>query len=235
MGSEELPLNGVAVPCRILQVDYKSANDEPVGPDAVTYSICSEKHLVLKKTFAYSTSRRATDPPAQWTLVFDSAQFNRPAPEWLINVESASSLTIRKEWIGHAAPEFALSDLSGMSVKLSSMQGKVVLLDFWSITCPPCIREMPMVEAMGESYRAKNVVLWGVSFDLPDKSKKWLLQHQHSLPTLSDTDFVVSDLYTVHGIPSLILVGRDGKIKNYWEGEVPQADLEGAIRQALKP
>jgi peroxiredoxin len=202
---------------------------------AVTYSICSEKHLVLKKTLDYSAGRSAADLPAQWTLTFDSAKFNRRAPQWLIDVQNPPSLKIRKEWIGQAAPDFALPDLNGTRVKLSSLRGKIILLDFWSITCAPCIHEMPMVEAIGESYKTKDVVLLGISFDQSDKSKKWLLQHQHSLPTLTDTYFAVSDLYTVQGIPSLVLVGRDGKIKNYWIGEVPQTDLEAAIRRALKP
>ena len=70
------------------------------------------------------------------------------------------------------------------------------------------------------------------SFRPAGKGQKWLLQHQRALPTLSDADFVVSDLYKVHGIPALVLIGTDGKVKNYWEGEVSKPDLEAAIQQA---
>jgi peroxiredoxin len=229
-GSETLPLNGLPTACRILEVDYKSPADA-AKPAPVTYSICSDRHLVLRKTMFYPTGRHSTGPAAQWTILFDTANFNRPAPQWLIDLKDMPSLTIRKEWIGKAAPDFKLPDLDGASVGLSSMRGKVVLLDFWSITCGPCLREMPMVEAVGESHK-KDVALWGVAFDQPNKDKKWLLQHQHTLPTLSDTDFVVSDLYKVQGIPALVLIDRYGKIRNYWTGEVPQASLEAAIRKA---
>jgi hypothetical protein len=56
------------------------------------------------------------------------------------------------------------------------------------------------------------MALSDLSFDAPSKDKKWLLEHQRSLPTLSD---VVSDLYKVYGIPALVLISRDGKIRNY--------------------
>jgi peroxiredoxin len=111
------------------------------------------------------------------------------------------------------------------------MRGQVILLDFWSSSCGPCIREMPMIEAIGQAHKA-DLIVWGVSFDQPDRDKKWLLQHQRTLPTLSDVDFVVSDLYKVPGIPALVLIGMDGKVKSYWEGEVSKPDLEAAIQRA---
>jgi peroxiredoxin len=179
----------------------------------------------------YATGRRPTDLPAPWTITFDAAQFNRPAPQWLIDMKDLPAVRIHKEWIDQPAPDFKLSDLNGNSVGLTSMRGKVVLLDFWSASCGPCIREMPMIEAIGEAHKA-DLIVWGVSFDQPDRDKKWLLQHQRALPTLSDADFVVSDLYKVPGIPAIVLIGMDGKIKNYWEGAVSQPDLEAAIQRA---
>jgi peroxiredoxin len=229
-GAETLPLNGAASACRMLQVQYKSPTDAP-KPPPVTYSICSDKHLVLKKVTLYPTGRRGDGPPASWAITFDTAQFNRPAPHWLVDIKNLPAVRIHKEWIGQPAPDFKLPDLNGNGVALTSMRGKVVLLDFWSSSCGPCVREMPMIEAVGEDHKA-DLILWGVSFDQPERDKKWLLQHQRTLPTLSDADFVVSDLYKVPGIPSLVLIGTDGKVKNYWEGEVAKVDLEAAIHQA---
>jgi len=231
-GTETLPLNGAPSACRVLQVQYKAPADAP-KPAPITYSICSDRHLVLKKVVLYATGRHLTDPPALWTITFDTAQFSRPAPQWLIDMKDLPSVRIHKEWMDQPAPVFKLSDLNGNSVALSSMLGKVVLLDFWSSSCGPCIREMPIIEAVGEAYKA-DLIVWGVSFDQPDRDKKWLLQHQRTLPTLSDADFVVSDLYKVSGIPALVLIGMDGKVKNYWEGEVSKPDLEAAIQRAFQ-
>jgi peroxiredoxin len=228
-GKETLPLNGASSDCRVLQVQYKPPPDAP-KPAPITYSICSVRHVVLRKVMLYATGCHQTDPPASWTVTFDTAQFNRPAPQWLLDMKDLPAVTIRKEWIGHPAPDFNLTDLSSNSVALASMSGKVILLDFWSNSCGPCIREMPTIEAVGEGHKA-DLIVWGVSFDQPDRDKKWLLQHQRALPTLSDADFV-SDLYKVHGIPALVLIGTDGKVKNYWEGEVSKPDLETAIQMA---
>ncbi len=231
-GSDTLPLNGAPTVCRVLQVEYKTPADAPKS-SPVTYSICSDRHLVLKKVMFAPTGPHATEPPVPWTITFETAKFNRPAPQWLLDMKELPTVTTRKEWLGHPAPDFKLPDLNGNSIALSSMRGKVVLLDFWSISCGPCIREMPMIEATSETHRGE-LIVWGVSFDQPDRDRKWLLQHQRTLPILSDTDFVASDLYKVRGIPALVLIGIDGKIKNYWEGEVPESDLETAIRRASR-
>ena len=212
-GTETLPLNGAPVACRVLQVQYKSPADAP-KPAPVSYSICSDRRLVLKKVELYATGRHLTDPPAPLTITFATAQFNRPAPQWIVDMKDLPTVRIHKEWIDQSAPDFKLSDLNGNSVALNSMRGKVVLLDFWSSSCGPCIREMPMIEAIGEAHKP-DLIVWGVSFDQPDRDKKWLLQHQRTQPTLSDADFVVSDLYKVPGIPALVLIGMDGKVKNY--------------------
>ncbi len=231
-GKETLPLNGAPAACRVLQVQYKRPADSP-KPAPVDYSICSDRHLVLKKVMLYPTGRHPSDPPAPWTITFDTAQFNRPAPQWLLDMKDLPTVKVRQEWIGKRAPDFKLIDLSGNSIALTSMHAKVVLLDFWSTSCGPCIREMPMIEATREAHMT-DLIVWGVSFDQPDRDKKWLLQHQRTLPTLSDVDFVVSDQYKVHGIPVLVLIGKDGKIKNYWEGEVSKPDLNAAILRASK-
>jgi peroxiredoxin len=229
-GAETLPLNGAASACRVLQVQYEARADGPrLAP--VSYSICSDRHLVLKKVMLYPTGRRADGPPIPWTITFDTAQFNRLAPQWIVDMKNLPTVRIHKEWIDQPAPDFKLSDLNGNSVALSSMRGQVILLDSWSSSCGPCIREMPMIEAIGEAHKA-DLIVWGVSFDQPDRDKKWLVQHQRTLPTLSDADFVVSDLYKVPGIPALVLIDIDGKVKDYWEGEVSKPDLEAAIQRA---
>jgi peroxiredoxin len=231
-GTEKLPLNGAPSACRVLNVEYKSRTDAP-KPATVAYSICSDRHLVLKKVILYPTGRHFNDPPAPWTITFDTAQFNRPAPEWLRNLKELPTVTTRNEWVGHSAPDFKLPDLNGTRVVLTSLRGKAVLLDFWSVSCGPCIRQMPMVESTAEAHK-DNLIVWGISFDQPERDKKWLILHQQVLPTLSDTDFVVSDLYKVHGIPALVLIGPDGKVKNYWQGEVSKSDLEAAIQRVYQ-
>jgi hypothetical protein len=79
-GSETLPLNEVPTACRVLQVEYKSRADA-TKPPPVTYSICSDRHLVLKKIMLLPTGRDATETPVPWTILFDTAKFDLPAPQ----------------------------------------------------------------------------------------------------------------------------------------------------------
>jgi peroxiredoxin len=232
-GAEQLSLNNAPVDCRVLEVQYKPREDDDPKPPPVRYSICGDKHLVLKKVMSYSTDRHPDGPAAPWTVTFDIAKFHRPAPAWLIDPKSLPQRIERDEWLGHAAPAFQLRDLDGHPVELSSLRGKLVLLNFWSITCAPCVKELPDLQKFAAAH--KDVTVWGVSLDQPDRDKKWLAQHQQSFPTLSDKDYDVSDLYKVHGIPATILIGPDGTIHDYWEGSVTLADLEGALHQLLNP
>jgi len=233
VGTEQLPLNGAPVDCRVLEVQYKPRSDDDAKPAPVRYSICGDKHLVLKKVMAYSTGRHPDGPAAPWTVTFDIARFHRPAPAWLIDPKTLPRHMERDEWLGHAAPTFQLRDLDGHPVELSSLHGKLVLLNFWSITCGPCVKELPDLQKFAANH--KDVTLWGVSLDQPERDRKWLAQHQQTFPTLSDKDYDVSDLYKVHGIPATILIGPDGTIHDYWDGSVSLADLEGALHQLLHP
>jgi cytochrome c biogenesis protein CcmG, thiol:disulfide interchange protein DsbE len=97
----------------------------------------------------------------------------------------------------------------------------------------PCVKELPDLETFAATH--KDIILWGVSLDQPERDKKWLAQHQKTFPTLSDKDYDVSDLYKVHGMPATALIDRDGTIHDYWEGSVTLADLEGALLQLLNP
>jgi peroxiredoxin len=231
-GSETLQLSGQPVACDILKVTYTPSTYEHPHPESASFWISPEKHLVLKEVVVSSAGRHIDN--AVWTIVFDSVKFNHPTPQWLLDVANIPDLKERSEWIGKQAPAFSLPASDGAPVSLSSLKGKVVLLDFWSITCGPCKLEMPMLEEAGREFESKGVVLMGISFDPTDKSKTWLDRNQRTLHTLTDSDFVTSDAYKVQGIPALVLIGKDGKVKRYWEGTVTKAIVEDALNSELK-
>ncbi len=232
VGSDSLFLDGVAVPCDLLKVTYTPSTYEHPHPEAVTYWISPAKHLVLKETLAFSAGRH-TDH-AQWTIVVDSAKFDQPAPQWMVDAAKTPEVKERTEWAGKAAPEFALPGADGSLVKLSALRGKVVLLDFWSITCGPCLLEMPMIEDVGSEFEGQGLAVLGISFDPAKKSKGWLDRNNRKLRTLTDSDFVASDAFKVQGIPALVLIGRDGKVKQYWEGAVSRTALQAALNSMLR-
>lgn len=75
--------------------------------------------------------------------------------------------------IGMSAPEISLPDPS-RAIKLSSFQGKYVLVDFWSSWCGPCRMENPNVVSAYNKYKNKNFTILGVSLDRPGQKEAWL-------------------------------------------------------------
>lgn len=125
--------------------------------------------------------------------------------------------------IGDMAPEIALKNPDGEVIKLSSLRGNLVLVDFWASWCRPCRMENPNVVSAYEKYSkakikdAKSFIIYNVSLD---RSKTAWMQaiEQDGL----NWDYHVSDLqywdskavadYNVRGIPANFLVGPDGTI-----------------------
>jgi thiol-disulfide isomerase/thioredoxin len=182
-GSGTLKVDGEDIPCEILKVTYTPSTYEHPHPETVTYWISPAKHLVLKEVLTFNAGRHIDD--ALWTITVDSIKFDRPTPQWVLDMADIPAVKERTEWIGQVAPEFKLPASDGSLVTLSSLRGREVLLDFWSITCGPCKLEMPIIEELGHEYQGKGVVLLGISFDPTEKSKTWLDRNKRSLRTLT--------------------------------------------------
>ena len=117
---------------------------------------------------------------------------------------------------GSAAPEINLPDPNGKNIALSSLKGKVVLIDFWASWCGPCRKEMPNVKKAYAKFKSKGFEIYGVSLD--KEKQAWLdAIAQDGLTWLQVSDLQywnceAAKLYNVQAIPATVLVDRDGKI-----------------------
>lgn len=118
--------------------------------------------------------------------------------------------------IGAIAPELELQNPEGKMVKLSSLRGKYVLIDFWAAWCRPCRAENPNVVRMYNKYANENFEIYGVSLDKTREA--WLKAiEQDGLPWVhvSDLKFwnsIAAQKYSVNAIPATFLIDPDGKI-----------------------
>jgi len=131
---------------------------------------------------------------------------------------------------GTVAPDFTLQDLEGQEVKLSALRGKAVLLDFWATWCAPCRAVMPVVELLHREFNDKGLVVFGVDDEDPQVIVKFLQQSGYTLPTLRDPDRRVYNRYEVGGIPTMILIDKQGKIALFKVESGTYEEVRDALR-----
>lgn len=120
------------------------------------------------------------------------------------------------------APDFTLNDINGQPLKLSSLRGKYVILDFWGSWCVWCIKGFPKMKEYYQKYAGKFEIL---GIDCNDSEEKWKAAvAKYELPWLHvyNTDNSgVLEQYAIQGFPTKIIVGPDGKIVQTIIGEDP--------------
>jgi thiol-disulfide isomerase/thioredoxin len=144
--------------------------------------------------------------------------------------------------VGNKAPEIAEQSVDGKELKLSSLKGKVVLIDFWASWCGPCRRENPAVVAAYEEFKDKKFkngngfTVYSVSLDKtkPDWEnaiKQDKLSWENHVSDLKHWHSKYAAVYGVRGIPASFLIDGNGVIvaKNL---RGPQ--LQSALEQLLK-
>lgn len=137
---------------------------------------------------------------------------------------------------GTPAPEFNLPGKAG-NVRLSDYKGKVVYLDFWASWCGPCKQSFPWMNDMQAKYAGQGLKVVAVNLDANTADGQRFLE---SVPANFDIAFdpkgTLGKLYAVKGMPSSLLIDRDGKVIVQHAGFNPEvrAQLEKAIQQSME-
>jgi peroxiredoxin len=136
-----------------------------------------------------------------------------------------------------SAPDFTLNDLSGKKVMLSQFRGKVVVLNFWSIWCGPCLAEMPSLNKLYLEFKDRGLVVISVAEDPAEKPVKSYVQEKGiAFLILIDKDKKVYFKYSLFGIPVTFLIDKKGVIAEKFIGERDwcSPEMRGKISKLLQ-
>lgn len=108
--------------------------------------------------------------------------------------------------------EFTLKDLNGKSWDLRSLNGKVVLVNFWATWCPPCRKELPDLEALYEKFKDQGFLVLAISDEETAKVESFVAAQKLTYPVLIDSGRKVNEQMGIEGIPKTFLYNREGKL-----------------------
>lgn len=130
------------------------------------------------------------------------------------------------------APDFTITTFDGSQIKLSSLKGRVVVVNFWASWCGPCRQEAPILERVWQQYKDKNVVVVGVAYtDTETKAKEFLQQYGHTYPNGLDIGTKISEMYNIQGVPETFIIDREGNIAQFFKipfVDDPQQNIYGS-------
>jgi peroxiredoxin len=138
--------------------------------------------------------------------------------------------------VGTAAPDWTLRDPAGKEHSLAAYRGKVVVLDFWGTWCVPCIKGMPNIQALHEKFKDQNVVIFGVAVADDDGDPAGFMKKKGFTYGLLLKGDEVAARYNAELLPTLYVIGADGKIAHAEKGyrEEAKTELATIIEQQLK-
>ena len=144
---------------------------------------------------------------------------------------------------GDIAPNFKLQNLSAETVQLSDFAGRAVILNFWATWCPPCRREMPLLDELQKAYGEKGLSVIGLDINEPPELVKsyvnavgisypiWVDAPSAS-PGFDSTQDIFSRFGGV-GLPTTLFIDRAGVIRRIYVGELSRGFLQNQAEDIL--
>jgi thiol-disulfide isomerase/thioredoxin len=136
--------------------------------------------------------------------------------------------------VGTTAPVFTLSDAGGASVSLQQYRGRVVLMNLWASWCPPCRAEMPDLQRLSQQYASAGLVVVGVNEgESPQRAQAFAQSLGIRFPIWIDDQQRYGRLYAALGMPTTVIIGRDGNVVKGFDGALTLSQMQDAVKPFL--
>jgi peroxiredoxin/outer membrane lipoprotein-sorting protein len=185
-------------------------------------------------TINYKTSQKDAAIPADafaWTPPADAIEVKPGSNPGAGGDEEIMAL------VGQPAPAFSLKNEKGDTVSLESLKGQVVVLDFWATWCGPCRVSLPYLDALNKDVAPKGAKIFAVNCgETLEQAQTYFKSQNLTVPILLDPESNVERAYKVSGIPSTVIIGKDGIVKKAFVGFGPglENEIRAEVESAMK-
>ena len=135
------------------------------------------------------------------------------------------------------APEFALKNLKGQTVRLADCKGKVLLINFWATWCAPCRAEMPDLAKLKRAHAKRGLEIIGITYPPTNRQsvRRVAKQLKINYPILFGTGAIADAYGAGEVLPTTIVVDREGKIRARILGILTPEEFEQSVKPLLAP
>ncbi len=135
------------------------------------------------------------------------------------------------------APDFTLPDLNGKEVSLSDYRGKIVIIDFFSTTCPVCVELIPNLRDVYKKFKDHDLVILGIDLDtVPNEQalKEFVQSKRINYPVLIGNDEIVMKYGGFSVLPYMVFIDKKGRIFKIHQGYIEKRELEAYIVKMME-
>lgn len=200
------------------QVKAREADPPPATGNRGNYFLAAEVLDGLGRDFIQALMLGRELTYGEWAAALDLYEAYQDGPADPLYKARMQAVYERLQALtsGNPAPAFTMTDMEGKQVSLSDFLGKVVLVDFWATWCGPCMREMPYMLKLKETFAGEeDLVFMYISIDTDEQAWRQTVERMNITGVHFNTpgrERGVPPLYQVKYIPSFFVIGRDGKI-----------------------
>lgn len=127
-------------------------------------------------------------------------------------------------WTNQTLPSFQLKDINGNTIKTDDLKGKYVHINFWSVSCKPCIEEFPELDEIKDKYGDEEVIYLAIAPEEQKLVKKIIKKRPLNYIVISEAEALFEQL-GIEGYPKNLFINKEGVIEKITDGTNYKMDM----------